>query len=96
MLDTELASNCSLNQESWVVSMFTEDNQPDKACHKEIASREGRADPSHKQPHSCHPIHPTDYKAPTSFHRSGCGISFLAVCFGNINFTKTEGKLARS
>jgi hypothetical protein len=65
MPDTELASNCSLNQKSWVASsLFMKHNHPDKACDKQIASMDGRADPSHKQPHSCHCIHPTDDKNP--------------------------------
>lgn len=66
------------------------DNHGDKACGIIIASTDGQADLSNKQPHSCHCIHPADYKTPTSFYRSGCGIRSLAVCSGSINFTKTE------
>lgn len=72
------------------ISLFMKDNHGDKACGIIIASMDGQADLSNKQPHSCHCIHPTDYKTPTSLYRSGCGIRFLAVCFGSINFTKTE------
>lgn len=84
------------------ISLFMKDNHGDKACGIIIASMDGQADLSNKQPHSCHCIHPTDYKTPTSFYRSGCGsVSWPFLGSGSINFTKTEVcvggvKLARS
>lgn len=90
MLDAGSALDRSLKEKLACTSLFMKDNHGDRACGIIIASTDGQADLSNKQPHSCHCIHPTDYKTPTSFYRSGCGIRFLAVCFGSINFTKTE------
>lgn len=76
--ENEMGVRCWVNTgplsepEKWgCTSLFMKDNHADKACGKIIASMDGQADPSNQQPHSCHPIHPTDYKTPTSFYRSG-------------------------
>lgn len=70
------------------ISIFMKDNCADKVCGKLIASLDWGAASCNKQPQSCHSLQSTDYKTWTSFHRSGCGISFLAGCFCNINFTE--------
>lgn len=85
----------SLHQEKLdCINIFVKDNRADKVCSKLIASMDWWAASCNKQPHRCHSLQSTDYKTWTSFYRSGCGITFLAGCFCNINFTKKEGKIS--